>query len=405
MTTITINQLPAAASASDGDLLVVFQGGTTKKISASVLRDLLAGLSFSGSWDIPATSPGLPPGAAAGDILVVSVAGTYGGNLYEVGDLAIVGADGQTVTRIPGTTMSRAEIEAAISAAQPTTTASRALVSDASGKMTASTATATEVGYLSGVTGPIQTQLAGKEPTIAAGTTAQYYRGDKSWQPLNSAAVGLGNVPNVDATNPANIVQTASYRFVTDTEKAAWNAALTYGDVKDSFQTADHNGWIKLDGRAKSTLNAAQQSRATALGIGTNLPNATNRVAIQNGYAPGTIAGSMSRTLGQNQLPNVTLDTTGAGNHSHQIGMVSSSVGGFAGGWSVSAFKANMAPTNENDTAVTDRGVTQYVTSTLIGDAGSHSHTTASLNGGVTQQSLDVTPASLAVNKFIYLGT
>jgi hypothetical protein len=35
--------------------------------------------------------------------------------------------------------------------------------------------------------------------------------------------IGLGNVPNVDATNPANIVQTSSYRFATDTEKGVWN--------------------------------------------------------------------------------------------------------------------------------------------------------------------------------------
>lgn len=35
--------------------------------------------------------------------------------------------------------------------------------------------------------------------------------------------VGLGNVPNVDATNPANIVQTPTYRFVSDVEHSTWN--------------------------------------------------------------------------------------------------------------------------------------------------------------------------------------
>jgi hypothetical protein len=49
---------------------------------------------------------------------------------------------------------------------------------------------------------------------------------------------------------------------------------FNYGDVKTGFQTADHNGWIKLDGRAKSTLSSSQQTQATSLGIGTNLPNA-----------------------------------------------------------------------------------------------------------------------------------
>jgi hypothetical protein len=42
----------------------------------------------------------------------------------------------------------------------------------------------------------VTTALSGKEPTITAGTTGQYWRGDKSWQTLNATAVGLGNVTN-----------------------------------------------------------------------------------------------------------------------------------------------------------------------------------------------------------------
>jgi hypothetical protein len=75
-------------------------------------------------------------------------------------------------------------------------TASRALTSDASGKVAVSAVTSTELGYVSGVSSSIQTQLGGKEPSITAGTTGQYWRGDKSWQTLNSTAVGLGNVTN-----------------------------------------------------------------------------------------------------------------------------------------------------------------------------------------------------------------
>lgn len=42
----------------------------------------------------------------------------------------------------------------------------------------------------------VDTALSGKEPTITAGTTAQYWRGDKSWQTLNKTAVGLSSVEN-----------------------------------------------------------------------------------------------------------------------------------------------------------------------------------------------------------------
>jgi hypothetical protein len=48
---------------------------------------------------------------------------------------------------------------------------------------------------------PIQTALDAKENTITAGTTAQYFRGDKTFQTLDKTAVGL---PNVDNTSDAN---------------------------------------------------------------------------------------------------------------------------------------------------------------------------------------------------------
>lgn len=46
-----------------------------------------------------------------------------------------------------------------------------------------------------------KTALATKEPTITAGTTAQYWRGDKSWQTLDKTAVGLANVDNTSDLN------------------------------------------------------------------------------------------------------------------------------------------------------------------------------------------------------------
>ncbi|MBF0402099.1 MAG: hypothetical protein HQL90_15210, partial [Magnetococcales bacterium] len=48
---------------------------------------------------------------------------------------------------------------------------SMALVSDGSGKVAASAVTATELGYVSGVTSAIQTQLGGKQATITGAAT------------------------------------------------------------------------------------------------------------------------------------------------------------------------------------------------------------------------------------------
>ena len=50
-------------------------------------------------------------------------------------------------------------------------TASRALVSDASGHPAVSAVTSTELGYLDGVTSAIQTQLNGKQATITGGAS------------------------------------------------------------------------------------------------------------------------------------------------------------------------------------------------------------------------------------------
>lgn len=50
-----------------------------------------------------------------------------------------------------------------------------------------------------------------KEPSITAGTTGQYWRGDKTFQALNQAAVGLDQVNNTsDANKPVSTAQAAA---------------------------------------------------------------------------------------------------------------------------------------------------------------------------------------------------
>ena len=47
----------------------------------------------------------------------------------------------------------------------------------------------------------LASDIASKEAVISAGTTSQYWRGDKSWQSLDKSAVGLSNVDNTSDTN------------------------------------------------------------------------------------------------------------------------------------------------------------------------------------------------------------
>ncbi|MGZ3770056.1 MAG: hypothetical protein ACXVCP_00410 [Bdellovibrio sp.] len=92
------------------------------------------------------------------------------------------------------------------------------------GLVEASSVTNTELGYLSGVTSAIQTQINAKEGSVSSGTTAQYYRGDKTWQTLDKTAVGLANVDNTsDATKNS---ATANLSNKTFTNKTTFNAEI-----------------------------------------------------------------------------------------------------------------------------------------------------------------------------------
>lgn len=73
--------------------------------------------------------------------------------------------------------------------------------------------------------------LAGKEDVLPMGTTAQYFRGNKTLATLNKAAVGLGNVDNTsDMAKPVSTAQqTALDGKINITEKGAANGVATLG--------------------------------------------------------------------------------------------------------------------------------------------------------------------------------
>lgn len=72
------------------------------------------------------------------------------------------------------------------------------------------------------------TALAGKEPTIVAGTQSQYYRGDKTWVNLTKSSVGLANVDNTaDADKPISTATQTALDLKSDTTHTHVAANIT----------------------------------------------------------------------------------------------------------------------------------------------------------------------------------
>jgi hypothetical protein len=167
-----------------------------------------------------------------------------------------------------------------------------------------------------------------------------------------------------------------------------------YGDIKSGLQLQDHNGWVLLDGRAISTLSSSQQALAGSLGFTQNLPDASNSVLMQNPSVLGSVSGTNQKIISQNQLPNITLNgtTDSNGQHSHTVNNIVMRTG------------QNTAGSLDNDGFdELDQINTETITTSVAGNH-SHSFTTSSLNGGNIQEAIDVTPKSLNVNFFVFLG-
>jgi hypothetical protein len=130
---------------------------------------------------------------------------------------------------------------------------------------------------LNGVTSAIQTQINGKEATITATTSADYYRGDKTFATLNKTAVGLANVDNTsDANKPVSSATQTALNLKENTITATTSADYYRGDK--TFATLNKSavglGNVDNTSDANKPVSTAQQ---TALDTKTNKLITTNR--------------------------------------------------------------------------------------------------------------------------------
>lgn len=137
------------------------------------------------------------------------------------------------------------------------------------------------VGTLSDQT-DLQSALNSKEDDIAAGTTAQYWRGDKSWQTLDKTAVGLSNVDNTS-----------------DLNKPISTATQTALDLK-----ANDNNVVKLTGNQsvageKTFTNLAKFTNSTGLFAIEIDTTATDALVVKDGGTTKLQIGRNGEILGK----------------------------------------------------------------------------------------------------------
>lgn len=162
------------------------------------------------------------------------------------------------------------------------------------------------------------------------------------------------------------------------------------GDMKFSFLTADHSGWIRLDGRALTALTATQRATATGLGIATSLPNAASRNFRQK--TPLSLGGTATsvRALIKANLPSYNMTVTSnksANTHTHSLSKSGS-------------YRYDNAPPRVR--ASNTNGGSPLRSISLSTD-GAHTHAYTLDNGG-SGTAFDVKSAWVSVSAFMYLG-
>ena len=167
------------------------------------------------------------------------------------------------------------------------------------------------------------------------------------------------------------------------------------GDIKYSYDPADHDGWYLLDGRTVASLPAEAQVVAQDLGFGSTIPNFANRYVKTTATtsSTATTGGNSSLSLSSSNMPNITLSgTTGsAGAHTH-----------------TGTDYYNFLPTpngsgrwGQAGTSGIQEGYFKVQTTTT---APNHTHNAVTYSSGGSSTPLSINPTYIALNTFVYLG-
>ena len=183
------------------------------------------------------------------------------------------------------------------------------------------------------VAGTFTVAASGLEPAIAAGTTAQYWRGDKSWQTLNAAAVAFAPAGNLASTT----VQAALQEL--DTEKAALAGAAFTGGI--SGTTASFSGNVAVGKIVPNTGDLVLDGNAAGNAISLRIAGVEKMKLLGDGSG-AVVTGTFSCT-GNATLGDASTDAHTVNGSITISGVVSANGGGIA-------FPATQVPSADANT-------------------------------------------------------
>ena len=202
-------------------------------------------------------------------------------------DIGLANVDDTSDVNKPVSTATQTALNAKANTSSLSTVATSGSYTDLSNKPTIPTvsdATTTSKGIvqLAGdlggtATAPTVPGLASKEPAISAGTTSQYYRGDKTFQTLDKTAVGLTNVDNTSDVNKpvSTATQTALNAKANTSSLATVATSGSYVDLtnKPTIPAAQVNSDWNANTGVAQVLNKPTLSTVATSGSYTDLSN------------------------------------------------------------------------------------------------------------------------------------
>ena len=213
-------------------------------------------------------------------------------------------------------------VDGAISTVHDTNlTASRALASSGSGKIEVSAVTATELGYLDGVTGAIQTQLDAKQATITGAATTIDDADLTASRALVSSSSGKVEVSDVTSTELGHLdgvtsaIQTqftaaetrrtnniaGAVSTITTSDLTASRALVSNGSGKVAISDVTSTELGHLDGVTSAIQTQLNAKQATITGAATTIDDAdltASRALVSSGAGKVAVSDVTSTELG-----------------------------------------------------------------------------------------------------------